>query len=146
MLHNSTAITRDKPSKPVIQYAEAAVTETTTAAAADVAFCVLHGCRYFHYTGFRLPMTYNTNAVKGIEQIDGDKLLTVGGAPPIVLHFASTKPWNIKKDDKMWRFANLCKNGTEQQQQLRKAAQHARQPKSQGSSSIATQEWTRWWG
>jgi lipopolysaccharide biosynthesis glycosyltransferase len=73
-------------------------------------------------------MTYNTNTVKGIESVDGDKLLTVGGAPPIVLHFANTKPWNIKKDDLMWRFANLCKNGTEQrhQQHLRHAGANQR--------------------
>jgi hypothetical protein len=76
-------------------------------------------------------MTYNTNAVNGIEKIDGGKLLTIGGTPPIVLHFANTKPWNIKKSDPMWRFANLCKNGTEQRQQqqqlhLRHAAAHKR--------------------
>ncbi|WIA36569.1 hypothetical protein OEZ86_007861 [Tetradesmus obliquus] len=69
---------------------------------------------YFHYTGFRLPMIYNTNSIKGIDKIEGDKLLTIGGAPPIVLHFANTKPWNIKKDDKMWPFANRCKDDLEQ--------------------------------
>lgn len=34
---------------------------------------------YFRYTGFRLPMTYNTNSENGIYKIDGDKLLTIGG-------------------------------------------------------------------
>jgi hypothetical protein len=62
-------------------------------------------------------MIFNTNAINGIEKIDGDKLLTIGGASPIVLHFANIKPWDIKKSDKMWRFANLCRNGTEQRQQ-----------------------------
>jgi hypothetical protein len=76
-------------------------------------------------------MEYNTNAIKGIDKIDGDKLLTIGGAAPIVLHFANTKPWNIKKDDKMWPFANRCKDDKQppaaQQQKEQKQKQQQQQ-------------------
>lgn len=64
-------------------------------------------CRYFHYTGFRLPIIYNTNTDKGLVN-KGGKLLTPGGAAPIVLHFANRKPWELPTDDKLYKLANRC--------------------------------------
>eukprot|EP00879_Flechtneria_rotunda_P013123 GHRR01013706.1.p1 GENE.GHRR01013706.1~~GHRR01013706.1.p1 ORF type:complete len:316 (+),score=43.52 GHRR01013706.1:100-1047(+) len=64
---------------------------------------------YFYYTGYRLPIPYNTNVHKALTSFKGGKLQTPGGAAPIVLHFANIKPWGIQPEDKLYKWAHRCK-------------------------------------
>ena len=53
---------------------------------------------YFAYTGYRLPMTYNANfhfLINGT---------TIGGAKPLVVHFATVKPFSVEERDDAWEY------------------------------------------
>lgn len=55
---------------------------------------------YFAYTGYRLPMAYNANFDY---LVDG---LTAGGTKPLVIHFASQKPFLANQSHNAWEY--LC--------------------------------------
>ena len=55
---------------------------------------------YFGYTGYRLPMAYNANFSF---MVNGS---TIGGTKPLVVHFATVKPFHAVEGDEFWKY--LC--------------------------------------
>lgn len=60
------------------------------------------GCRYYRYTGIKLPSMYNAE----FEMLLKTQSTTASGAKPLAIHFALDKPFDVGPDDYRWDY--LC--------------------------------------